>query len=68
MGAERMESSPNTSVRGLLDEGETGTHRKETCLVIKRHHRFKKDLDQFKPGQTISMAITDKLVVEAVRT
>jgi Cu/Ag efflux protein CusF len=30
-------------------------------------HRIK-DLDQFKPGQTISMAITDELVVEAVRT
>jgi hypothetical protein len=27
-----------------------------------------KNLDQFKPGQTIDMAITDELVVEAVRT
>jgi hypothetical protein len=27
-----------------------------------------KDLDQFKPGQTINMAITDEMVVEAVHS
>jgi Cu/Ag efflux protein CusF len=30
-------------------------------------HRIK-DLDQFKPGQTINMAITDEMVVEAVHS
>jgi hypothetical protein len=50
-------------ITGAQNFGER--HGKKRTMTLS--HRIK-DLDQFKPGQTISMAITDELVVEAVRT
>ena len=54
--------SVDSKKRRLTFEDTDGKKRTMTLS-----HRIK-DLDQFKPGQTISMAITDELVVEAVRT
>ena len=54
--------SVDSKKRRLTFEDPDGKKRSMTLS-----HRIK-DLDQFKPGQTISMAITDELVVEAART